>query len=192
MSTMEIESLNKKIETYTELISEQEEKIASQNEVIEKAMDYCIEYQSLIETRYSTSEYYRKENGIYIKDENGNQVIEKVLAFIYDDIKIDNLMVCDGKVYIKTPINVNIGDPFYDFKYLSLIALENEDFASGILDGYFDGKFSKDFFIMLKYYTSELIITGYNKHLDKDTVDKIIDSYDDYTLEIPKWYKTKK
>ena len=45
-----------------------------------------------------------------------------------------------------------------------------------------------DFFKMLKYYTSELIITEYNKTLDIDTIKKIYESYDDFNLEIPKWY----
>ena len=42
---------------------------------------------------------------------------------------------------------------------------------------------------MLKYYTSELIINEYNKTLDKEIINKIYDSYDDFRLEIPKWYK---
>ena len=91
---------------------------------------------------------------------------------------------------MKCPINITIGDPFYDFKYLSLIALENEDFARGIIDGYFEDKISKDFFKMLKYYTSELIIKEFNKSLDIKLVNKIYNQYDDFNLEIPKWYKS--
>ena len=108
--------------------------------------------------------------------------------FIFGDIKLENLVVKNGKVCVKCPINIKIADPFYDLKFLSLIALENEYFASGVIDGYCEDKMSRDFFKMLKYYTSELIITEYNKTLDIDTINKIYESYDDFNSEIPKWY----
>ena len=127
-------------------------------------------------------------DGKYLFDENGKPIIEKALSFIFGDIKLENLVVKNGKVCVKCPINISISDPFYDFKFLSLIALENEYFASGVIDGYFGDKISKDFFKMLKYYTSELIIIEYNKTLDIDTINKIYEFYDDFNLEIPKWY----
>lgn len=156
----------------------------------DKAFIYYKENERIIEERYSSSDYYPKVNGEYVVDNNGNIVIEKVLSFIFDDIRLENLIVSNGKVYVKCPINITIGDPFYDFKYLSLIAIENEDFARGIIDGYFEDKISKDFFKMLKYYTSELIIKEFNKSLDIKLVNKIYNQYDDFNLEIPKWYKS--
>ena len=42
---------------------------------------------------------------------------------------------------------------------------------------------------MLKYYTSELIIKESEKTLDSKVVENIYSSYEDYNLEIPKWYK---
>ena len=67
--------------------------------------------------------------------------------------------------------------------------IESEEFARGIIDGYFEGKVSRDFFKMLKYYTSELIIKESEKTLDSKVVENIYSSYEDYNLEIPKWYK---
>ena len=161
---------------------------STSNDVIEKALNYYKENEDIIYNRYSTAEYYNKINGNYVRDENGNIVIEKVLAFIFRDVRFENLVVKNSKVFIKCPVNIYISDPFYDFKYLSLIALENEYFASGIIDGYFEGEISPYFFKMLKYYTSELIINEYNKTLDYEIINKIYDSYDDFRLEIPKWY----
>ena len=158
------------------------------NDIQEKAFKYYEENKDIIRHRYSSSEYYHRANGNFVLDENGNAVKEKVLSFIFGDIKIENLVVSNGKLYVKCPINIDIADPFYDFKFLSLIALENESFSSGIIDGYFEGKISKDFFKMLKYYTSELIISEYNKAIDENIINKIYDSYDGYSLEIPKWY----
>ena len=159
------------------------------NEINEKAYAYYKENEDIIYERYSTDVYYHKIDGEYVYDENGNIVIEKVLSFIFGDIRVDNLIVSEGNVYIKCPINIDISDPFYDFKYLSLIALESEEFARGIIDGYFEGKVSRDFFKMLKYYTSELIIKESEKTLDSKVVENIYSSYEDYNLEIPKWYK---
>ena len=158
------------------------------NATNEKALDYYKNNQDIIYQRYASSTYYCKEDGKYLFDENGNHVTEKVLSFIFHDINLHSLIVADGKAHVKCPINIDIGDPFYDFKFLSLIALENESFATGIIDGYFEDKISKDFFKMLKYYTSELIIKEYNKSLNAEIINKIYDSYDDFNLEIPKWY----
>lgn len=158
------------------------------NSIQEKAFNFYKENEHIIEERYSSVEYYHKVDGKYVLDENGKPIIEKALSFIFRDIKLENLIVSNGRVYVKCPINISISDPFYDFKFLSLIALENGDFAKGIIDGYFEDKISKDFFKMLKYYTSELIITEYNKTLAIDTINKIYESYDDFNLEIPKWY----
>ena len=38
---------------------------------------------------------------------------------------------------------------------------------------------------MLKYYTSELIIRELE---DEDTIKRIYESYEDFNLEIPRWY----
>lgn len=160
------------------------------NNELEKAYKFYEDNRQIqmIEQRYSTSEYYYKIDGKYVYDEFGKCIIEKTLAFIFGDIKLENIVVNNGKVFVKCPINIKIADPFYDLKFLSLIALENEYFASGVIDGYCEDKMSMDFFKMLKYYTSELIITEYNKTLDIDTIKKIYESYDDFNLEIPKWY----
>lgn len=160
------------------------------NNELEKAYKFYEDNRQIqmIEQRYSTSEYYYKIDGKYVYDEFGNCIIEKTLAFIFGDIKLENLVVKNGKVCVKCPINIKIADPFYDLKFLSLIALESEYFASGVIDGYCEDKMSKDFFKMLKYYTSELIITEYNKTLDIDIINKIYESYDDFNSEIPKWY----
>ena len=158
------------------------------NSIIENAFNYYKENKDIIEKRYSSSDYFHKVDGKYVYDENGKPIIEKVLSFIFGDIKLENLIVSNGRVHVKCPINIAISDPFYDFKFLSLIALENGDFATGIIDGYFGDKISKDFFKMLKYYTSELIINEYNKSLDIKVINKIYNCYDDFKLEIPKWY----
>lgn len=157
----------------------------------EKAFNYYEENKDIIYRRYSSSEYYHKIDGKYVLDENGKPIVEKVLSFILGDINLENLVVSNGEVHVKCPINIAISDPFYEFKFLSLIAFENAHFASGVIDGYFEDKLSIDFFKMLKYYTSELIIKEFNKTLNVDTVNKIYDSYGDFELEIPKWYNGK-
>ena len=154
------------------------------------------EYQSNELTDNAYSFYKNNSNliDIYNKsslctyDENGKVIIENLLSFINGEIKPENLIVNNGKIGVKSSINIDITDPFYDFKYLSLIALENEYFASGIINGYFNENVPKRFFEMLKFYTSELIITGYNKTLTKETISKILYSYDDFNIDIPKWY----
>ena len=55
-------------------------------------------------------------------------------------------------------------------------------------DGYFKDKISFDFFKMLKYYTSELIIEEYNKSRNLELIKKLYNFYDDFRLEIPKWF----
>jgi hypothetical protein len=87
------------------------------------------------------------------------------------------------------PIPLRVGDFFYEFRFLSAFALCNEYFASGIVDGYFDGKIPEDFFGILKFYTCEYVISEFGKSLDENVVNQISEYYDHMDAEIPKWYK---
>ena len=67
-----------------------------------KALNYYKENEDIIYNRYSTAEYYNKINGNYVRDENGNIVIEKVLAFNFRDVRFENLVVKNNNVKFVT------------------------------------------------------------------------------------------
>ena len=152
------------------------------NQEIDKVFNFYKENSSFID-KYHTALFYSY-------DEDGKVQIEKLLSFINSEITMGNLVVNNGEPYIKSAININIADPYYEFKYISLIALDNAFFATGILDGYFDKKVPAHVFNVIKIYTSELIIEEFGKKINNDILSQIIASYEDYNLEIPKWYKS--
>ena len=132
--------------------------------------------------KHSSTTHYTYKDGVGKTD--------RLLAFISNEFILQNLVVTDdGKPGIKNYSNIRVGDFFYEFRFLSAFALCNEYFASGIVDGYFDGKIPEDFFGILKFYTCEYVISEFGKSLDENIVNQISEYYDHMDAEIPKWYK---
>ena len=108
--------------------------------------------------------------------------------FLNGKLTLNSIVVKDKELGLRNMSAITIGDPNYEFLFISQIALTSPAFASALLNGYFDNQIPDNFFPILKFYTSELLLSKYYE-LSNDEIIKIIDSYDDYSLVIPKWYK---
>lgn len=120
------------------------------------------------------------------------------LCFTHGDYHLGNMIVHDKRIGIIDFDRNQIADPYDDFKPFYWNVMESEYFETGLINGYFNNKIPDDFFPILKYYTSESLIT----HLpwattfgDEEirTAQKVADLqmlwYDNFKLEIPTWYK---
>lgn len=120
------------------------------------------------------------------------------LCFTHGDYHLGNMIVHNGKIGIIDFDKNQIADPYDDFKPFYWNVMESEYFETGLINGYFDNKIPDDFFPVLKYYTSESLITylpwatTFGEEEIK-TAQKVTDFqmlwYDRFKLEIPTWYK---
>ena len=141
---------------------------------------YYVEHSDVLK-KYESTSHYSFVDGV------GKS--EELIAFVTNELITDNLVICDGKPGLKNISNMNVCDPIYEFRFMASLALCNEWFASGIVDGYFDSQIPEDFFGILKYYTCEYVIREFGKTLDENDVKKIMEFYDHLHTEIPRWYK---
>lgn len=94
----------------------------------------------------------------------------------HGDYHMGNLITKDGAVFVIDWHTVdfdNIGDPWYEF---NRVGVEYPAFASGQIDGYFDGKIPEEFWKLFALYFSTSAITSivWAKYFAPSELDNII------------------
>ena len=122
-------------------------------------------------------------------------------SFQHGDYHIGNMMIGrDGKLYIIDFNRNDYGDPWEEFNRIVWCAQSSAFFASGMVDGYFDGAVPMDFWKLLALYISSNTLSSvywaipYGEAEVKtmlDQAEEVLTWYDDMTETIPAWYLTK-
>lgn len=135
-----------------------------------------------------------------IKDylDNSNLMVNRPVTLVHGDYHLGNMIIKDGDIGIIDFDKVGIADPYDDLKPYCWNVMVSAYFETGLIDGYFNNNVPVDFFSILKFYTIESLIS----HLpwavqfgqeEIDTANKIANYqfnwWDDFNLDIPKWYK---
>ena len=143
-------------------------------------LQYYTEHSDTLK-KYNSTVHYTYFDGGYKKD--------NLIVFVTNELTLDNLVICDGEPGLKNISGIDVCDPMYEFRFMASFALCNEYFATGVIDGYFDGEIPEDFFGILKYYTCEYVISEFGKTLTEHDVNGILEFYGHMKEEIPKWYQ---
>lgn len=167
-------------------------------------VDWSTRYFSVIDERINA---FRSEGVPFL----GN---EKILSFLEDnkyllqnrhqcyhhgDYHIGNMIKStNGQLFVIDWHTVdfdNYGDPWYEF---NRIGVEYPAFASGQIDGYFDGNPPEPFWVLLAYYLSASALTSvvWAKYFAPERLDSILQLntnilnwFDGMKNPIPTWYK---
>lgn len=148
-----------------------------------------------------TSSDYKFDNWQFICNfikENTHLVKDRPYVFTHGDYHLGNMIVNNGHIGIIDFDKCVYADPYDEFKCFCWNVFENPYFESGLINEYFNYNVPSDFFKILKLYAAESLIS----HLpwattfgekEINTAYKVIDSvmkwYDNFTLDIPLWYK---
>lgn len=149
-------------------------------------------YFSVIDERL---EAFRKEGSrfsgyeIMLKYVEDNRCLldNRPQTYHHGDYHMGNLILSDdNKVSVIDWHTVdfdNIGDPWYEF---NRIGVEYPYFASGQIDGYFNGNIPNDFWKLLAYYLSVSAITSivWTKYFASDRLESILN----LNKDILKWF----
>ena len=119
-------------------------------------------------------------------------------SFQHGDYHIGNMMVDkDGKLQIIDFNRMDFGDPWEEFNRIVWCAQKSHDFATGMVNGYFDNNVPSDFWKLLALYISSNTLSSIywaipfgKEEIDvmiKQT-DDVLSWYNDMKRCVPSWY----
>ncbi len=160
-----------------------------------KKMDRKIQMYNDCPIKFDGAEYiidYIKANRRLLK--NRPQV------FQHGDYHIGNMMIENGKIVIIDFDRYDFGDPWEEFNRIVWCAGAAPIFASGIVDGYFDGEAPMDFWKLLALYISSNMLSsipwaipfgdGEVQTMLNQARD-VLSWYDNMQNPVPGWYSDK-
>lgn len=119
-------------------------------------------------------------------------------SFQHGDYHIGNMMVEKGEIVIIDFDRFDYGDPWEEFNRIAFCAQVSPQFASGMVDGYFDGQPPDLFWKCLAYYIGSNMLSSIYWALDFDQSDlegmiaqtqEILQWYQGFRVEVPSWYE---
>lgn len=143
---------------------------------------------------------YEKGN-LFIEFINNNRHLLKNRPNVYQhgDYHIGNMMINKENELVIIDFNRDdFGDPWEEFNRIVWCAQTSKAFASGMIDGYFDGEVPEHFWRLLALYISSNTLSSLpwaipfgerEINIMINQVNDILSWYDDMKRIIPKWYK---
>lgn len=118
-------------------------------------------------------------------------------SFQHGDYHIGNMMIENDKIVIIDFDRYDFGDPWEEFNRIVWAAQSSPEFATGMINGYFDDDVPELFWKLLKLYIGSNTLSSIPWAIDyspeeveimlNQTKD-VLEWYDNYTLTVPKWY----
>ncbi len=118
-------------------------------------------------------------------------------SFQHGDYHIGNMMLSAGKLYVIDFNRLDFGDPWEEFNRIVWCAQASPRFASGMVDGYFDGEIPREFWELLALYISSNTLSSLPWAVDFGEREiavmtaqarEVLDWYDGMRNPIPGWY----
>ena len=110
------------------------------------------------------------------------------------------MLISNNDLFIIDFDKNSIADPYDEFKPYCWNARRSEYFETGLVDGYFNNLVPEDFFLILKYYTIESMIShlpwavsfGIEEIKIAEEINLLhMKWWNNFKLDIPTWYKHK-
>ena len=165
--------------------------------------DWAVRFNRKIDTKI------RKYGECPIKYPKGQAFIDYVNAnryllngrpqtYQHGDYHIGNMMIDrSGKLYVIDFNRNDYGDPWEEFNRIVWCAQKSPRFASGMVDGYFEGEVPPEFWKLLALYISSNTLSSVywavpygEKEVNTmlDQAEEVLCWYDDMRNTIPTWY----
>lgn len=138
------------------------------------------------------------ENFIHYIQENRHLLKDRPQVYQHGDYHIGNMMVdTKGQLYIIDFNRSDYGDPWEEFNRIVWCAQKSPLFASGMLNGYFDGEVPMNFWRLLALYISSNMLSSiyWAVPFGQGEVDTMLNQarevlgwYDNMRNPVPTWY----
>lgn len=133
-------------------------------------------------------------------EENRYLLKERPQSFQHGDYHVGNMVVsAQGELSIIDFNRFDYGDPWEEFNRITWCADCSSSFASGRINGYFDGRAPEEFFRLLALYISSNTLSSIYwaipfGHGEVQTMilqaGKMLDGFDGMKNPVPKWYSS--
>ena len=160
-----------------------------------RKMDRKIEMYKNCPLKYENGEAF-----ITYIEQNRHLLKGRPLTYQHGDYHTGNLMIdTEGNLVVIDFNRDDYGDPWEEFNRIVWCVQEAPPFASGMVNGYFDGEVPMEFWKLLALYISSNTLSSLpwaipfgQEEIDVMTKQaaEILDWYDEMTNVVPKWYKT--
>ena len=124
---------------------------------------------------------------------------DRPLVFCHGDYHLGNMIVNNGNVGIIDFDKNGIADPYDEFKPFCWNVMVSEYFETGLVNGYFEDRVPDDFWSVLKFYTTESLIShlpwsvkfGQRGEIETalTVADHQMEWYGNFERDVPTWYK---
>ena len=131
--------------------------------------------------------------------ENRHLLINRPQSYQHGDYHIGNMMIeRDGKLTVIDFEKDDYGDPWEEFNRIVWSAQAAPAFASGMVDGYFDGNVPMEFWKLLALYISSNTLGSLPWAISfgegevavmRDQQKQVLGWYDNMTNPVPAWYR---
>lgn len=137
------------------------------------------------------------ENMIEYIEKNRGLIKNRPQTFQHGDYHIGNMMIEDGRLVIIDFDRYDFGDPWEEFNRIVWCAQVSPMFASGMLDGYFDGDIPLNFWGLLMLYISSNMLgdIAWSASFSDEELNRsiaqakdVLSWYDDMRSVVPLWY----
>lgn len=137
------------------------------------------------------------ENFIAYIEENRHLLANRPQTFQHGDYHIGNMMIENGKIVIIDFDRYDFGDPWEEFNRIVWCAQASPLFASGIVNGYFDGRVPIEFWKLLALYISTNMLSSipWAIPFGKGEINTMLNQardvlrwYDNMQNSVPGWY----
>lgn len=137
------------------------------------------------------------ENIMAYIEENRHLLAERPQSYQHGDYHIGNMMIEKGKIVIIDFDRYDFGDPWEEFNRIVWCAQTAPRFASGMVDGYFDGNVPMEFWRLLALYISSNMLSSVpwaipfgDKEIKTmlDQTRDVLGWYDNMRNPVPAWY----
>lgn len=117
----------------------------------------------------------------------------------HGDFHVGNMMIQNGQLYVIDFDRPDIGDPWEEFNRIVWCAQLSPAFASGMVDGYFDGNPPLEFWKLLALYISNNTLGSLPWAIPfgeqeittmRNQAAEVLEWYDSMRSPIPSWYKS--
>ncbi len=140
----------------------------------------------------------KAERLITYLQENRHLLANRPQVYQHGDFHIGNLMIADGKPVVIDFDRDDYGDPWEEFNRIVWCAQKSPMMATGMIDGYFDGKPPAQFWQLLTLYIASNTLSSVpwaipfgEKEVDTmlHQAHTVLDWYADMTRTVPTWYQ---
>lgn len=142
-------------------------------------------------------EFDGAENIIAYIEANRHLLKGRPQSFQHGDYHIGNMMIENEKLIIIDFDRFDYGDPWEEFNRIVWCAQKAPAFASGMVDGYFDGEVPLDFWKLLAFYISSNMLSSVpwaipfgeeQVHIMLEQAKDVLRWYDNMQNPVPTWY----